>query len=254
MKKLLLQGIFLFFTTVALLAQGDIDEQTRVFYRNERSFGLVLTSNGAGISFREGKRINFRNKRLFEADLNLLKHPKEIKLNNPYFPNNTGFVYGKKNLAFVLKGGIGYQHEMFRKIDLGGVAVRYFVFGGPSLAFHKPIYYDILKPIPSQPYEFTLEEMKFDKNIHEPIDIYARASFFKGWNETGLIPGAYAKGGISFEYSQRDKIIHAIEIGAALHAYLKEIPIMDIEKNQQFFLNLFVSYRFGSIRDPLEDN
>ncbi len=40
------------------------------------------------------------------------------------------------------------------------------------------------------------------------------------------MPGLYGKGGFNFEYSKEDKVIHAIEVGAQINAFLKEIPIM----------------------------
>ena len=66
------------------------------------------------------------------------------------------------------------------------------------------------------------------------------------------MPGIYAKSGFNFEYSKEDKVIHAIEIGATLSAYLKEIPIMASSDNQFIFFSLFVSYRFGIVVNPLD--
>ena len=66
------------------------------------------------------------------------------------------------------------------------------------------------------------------------------------------MPGLYAKGGFNFEYSKEDKVIHAIEVGAQVNAFFKEIPIMAINTNKAVFFSLFVSYRFGMIIDPLD--
>ena len=99
-------------------------------------------------------------------------------------------------------------------------------------------------------YELRIE--KFDPlAIATPSEIYSKAAFTKGLKETKVMPGLYIKGGFNFEYSKEDKAIHAIEIGGMINAYPKEIPIMAISKNKQFFFSLFVSYRFGAILDPL---
>ena len=44
------------------------------------------------------------------------------------------FVFGKLNSTFYLRAGIGHQHELFKKADLGGIAIRYFYSAGPVLA------------------------------------------------------------------------------------------------------------------------
>ncbi len=250
MKKLLAISLLLALLPLSIVAQGDIDEQQRVFYRNERTFALLLNSNGFGFGYREGKRINFLNKRLIDIELSILKHPKEIKLSNPYSMSTGSFVFGKLNNCITIKGGFGKQHELYKKIDLGGVAIRYFYSGGPVLAISKPIYYNVIYSVSGISYEIKQE--KFDLDIHHPGDIYSKASFFKGFNELGLIPGLYGKGGFNFEYSKEDKIIHAIEIGASLEAFPKKIPIMASDDNQAIFFTLFISYRVGIVIDPLD--
>jgi hypothetical protein len=145
---------------------------------------------------------------------------------------------------------MGHQHELFKKADLGGIAVRYFYSAGPVLAIYKPIYYKVLYPV--SPNEFELREEKFDPSLAVAQDIYGKASFFKGLNETKVMPGLYAKAGFNFEYSKEDKVIHAIEFGGQLNAFPKKIPIMAVSDNKALFFSLFVSYRFGIILDPLD--
>ena len=248
MNKLLTISVLLLLIPMHLSSQGEIDEQQRIFYRNERTVGLLLNSNGFGLSYREGKRLDFSNKRIVDIDFDVIKDPREIKLVNPYVISGSSFVYGKLNNAFSIRGGIGHQHELFRKADLGGVAIRYFYSGGPVLVITKPIYYNVLYPAIGGAYEIRQE--KFTELV-QPGDIYSRASFFKGINEIGLIPGLFAKGGFNFEYSKEDKVIHAIEVGASFQAFPKKIPIMANDNNRALFFTLFVSYRLGVVIDPL---
>ncbi|MCU0461492.1 MAG: hypothetical protein MUF36_05690 [Bacteroidales bacterium] len=249
MKKLLFTAVVLLFGAVSLFAQGEIDEQRSVFFRNERSFAILLNSDGLGVSYREAKRKNYLNKRLLEIDAGTLKHPKEYKISNPYTTGTGTFIFGKLNSVFYLRGGIGQQHEIYQKADLGGVAIRYFYSAGPVLGLYKPIYYWVLYPITLIDYEIRAE--KFEVSIHDPSDIHSKASFFKGINETKVLPGLYAKGGFNFEYSKQDKVIHAIEVGAQINAFPKSIPIMANSHNKAVYFSLFVSYRFGVIIDPL---
>jgi hypothetical protein len=245
MKKWIL-GIWLFHLVGAcLLAQGELRQQDRIFYRNEKSIGVSLNSNGFGVSGRYAKRINARKKTLWEIDGCNIKHPKEVRISNSYY-NNRSFVFGKTNLFINLRGGWGKQKEMFRKVDRGGISIRRYFTVGPNIGFLKPIYYEVFKA--GSGIEYFIAEEKFDPAIHYGY-IYGRASFFKGINETKVMPGIYGRFGLSFEYSKSDITIHAIETGVSLDLFPKEMEIMATEKNNFFFLTLFVSYRFGKVVD-----
>lgn len=249
MKKLLIVTSLIIYGSVSLYAQGELNEQQKVFFRNEMSFAVLLNSNGIGLSYREAKRIDFLNKRFFEIEAGTLKNQKEYKVSNPYTQTGS-FVFGKLNSTFYLRGGVGRQHEIFKKADLGGIAIRYFYSAGPVLALYKPIYYKVLYPT-SNINEYIIKEEKFEASFSLPQEIYSKASFFKGVNETKVMPGLFAKGGFNFEYSKEDKVIHAIELGAQINAFPKKIPIMAGSDNRSIFFALFVSYRFGIIIDPL---
>ena len=62
MKKLLIIAVIFIFGTVSLYAQGELNEQQKVFFRNERSFAILLNTDGIGVSYRGAKRIDFLNK------------------------------------------------------------------------------------------------------------------------------------------------------------------------------------------------
>lgn len=251
MKRTFISVIILVLFNISLWSQGEIDTQKKIFYRNEKSFGILLNSNGFGCSYRDGKWKNDRDRKLFEIDFNYVQHPKEIKFPYITYYNTGSYVYGKTNIMFSFRGGPGFQHEMFQKTDKGGISIRYFYGYGPALAIYKPIYYDI--------YVFSGQEIvgkeskKFDVNLQH-AEIIGRSSFFKGIDETQFVPGLYAKSGISFEYSKQDKILHALELGIAMEIYPKRIPIMYLDKNPFAFFSFFVSYRFGKILNPQKPN
>jgi hypothetical protein len=251
MKKLLILAVF-FFGTITLYAQGELNEQQKVFFRNEKSFAILLNSDGLGVSYRAAKRIDFRNKNLYEIDAGSLRNIKEYRQESVNVQGSS-FIFGKVNTTFFLRGGIGHQHELYKKADLGGIAVRYFYSAGPVLAIYKPIYYRVIHLVPSTPNEYELKDEKFDvATIASPQDIYSKASFFKGFDQLKALPGLYGKVGFNFEYSKADKIIHAIEIGGQVNAFPKKVPIMAGNNNKALFFSLFVSYRFGIILDPLD--
>ena len=125
-----------------------------------------------------------------------------------------------------------------------------FYAGGVSLGILKPVYYKVLT---LSPVGQILDEeyMKYTPSIHQE-NIGGRGPFFKGFNEIKLVPGLTVKTGFSFEYSQKDAIIHALEAAVSLTAYPKNINIMATEKNNYLFFNLIVGYRFGRIIDISE--
>jgi hypothetical protein len=247
MKKWIL-GIWFFHLVGGILfAQGEIKDQARIFYRNEKSFGISLNSNGMGFSGRSAKRINARNKTLWEIDLANIKHPKEIKISNSYY-NNRSFVFGKTNLFINLRGGWGKQHEMFRKVDRGGISIRRYFTVGPAIGFLKPIYYEVFKAGGAGVNDYYISKEKFSTSTHQG-NIYGRASFFEGIWETTITPGIYGRFGFSFEYSKSDITIHAIETGVSLDLFPRKMVIMETEQNKFYFLTLFVAYRFGKVVD-----
>jgi hypothetical protein len=243
--------ILLFWTiSLPLLAQGEIDEQLRVLFRDESSFGGFLTTNGFGANYRYGFWRDARNQFILDGDFAYVKHPKEVKTTVAYDYTTHRYTFGKQNLFWELKGLAGWQKELYRKIDKNGISVRLFYSGGASIGFLKPIYYEVytISPI-GEP--ISMELLKFDLGIHQ-TNIGGRGPFFKGFDEIKVVPGLTAKAGLSFEYSTKDAIIHALEAGISLTVYPREIPIMATEKNGFLFFNLMVGYRFGTIVDISE--
>jgi hypothetical protein len=250
MKKFLLLILLACGMALSLNAQGEIDDQERLLFRDESSFGGFLNSNGFGFNYRYGFWRNARNQFILDGDLNYVKHPKEVKIQAPYTYNPRRYVFGKENLFWELKGLAGWQRELYRKHDRNGISVRMFYSGGLSLGFLKPIYYQVYTLSPLGEAE-SYEYLKFDLSIHQNL-IGGRGPFFMGFNELKLVPGLTAKTGLSFEYSERDVVIHALEAGAGITLYPRRIPIMATEKNNFLFFNLFVGYRFGTVLDISE--
>ena len=239
------QTITIFFLVIIYsysYSQGEIDDQNKIIFRNERTFSAFMSSYGWGLNYQYAKRVNAYKRILYDFDIDYIKHPKEKKQTNPFFmsSNMTMFVFGKTNLFFELKGSYGQQRELFRKIDKGGIAIRMFYSGGASLGVLKPIYYQIIYP------SGAIDE-KFVPNLHYPENIIGRSSFLKGFSEISVVPGAFVKIGGSFEYSTKNNIVKALDLGISATLYPKPIEILALTDNSQLFVSLFVAYRFGKI-------
>lgn len=245
MKRLLLISL-LVISSLPILAQGEIDAETKIIFRNERTVGFSLNSNGFGVGFRYGKFIDGYRKWLLQSDLNLVKHYKEIQSNSMFY--NKKFVYGKVNTLLNLRLAMGYQKELYSKNDKGGVAIRYFGFVGPTLAILKPMLYEVTYYMDENKVEDFVTFYEKNQQYHSG-DIIGKSSFFDGAENTTIKPGIHLSGGLSFEYGTKDAFINALELGIAFDVFADDIPIMFSANNnyQQIFTTLFLTYRFGKV-------
>jgi hypothetical protein len=220
-------------------------EDLKVMYRNESSFGLFAhTAGGVGIAYRRGYHVNGYRKRMFELEAQNFKHPKEIKSVNSYYENSKGFIYGKLNSVLIVRGGVGYQNLLFEKTEKKNVEIRFSYFVGATLAFAKPVYLEIIKHT-SNPDVNNISTERYDPNVHFPADIYGKAPFFKGIDQTRIYPAGYAKAALSFEYGKRYNVIKAIETGAIIDVYAVPLPMMAFNKKQQVYVSLYLKMVWG---------
>ena len=221
-------------------SQGEINNDNKIYYRSERGWGISAQTTGYGFNYRYAKVVNRRNKWIYQADFNTIKHDKKVKRFVIMTPTLERFVYGKLYSAFNLQLTFGRQKEIYQKLDRNSISIRIFFLIGGSTAFLKPIYYKIGES------STELEIRKFTKATPSHY-IYGKASYFKGIEETKLIPGGIARVGMSFEFSKKDTRFRMLEIGAQLEVYPRVLKIMATEDNDMFYPAAFLSYRFGKV-------
>jgi len=224
-------------------AQQTEAGEAKIQYKNQNSVSPLIHSNGLGINYRRGKHLTGFSQKYSEFELVNMKHPKEIKTQNSFSENSKGYVYGKQNSVLVFRTGFGIQKAIFTKENVGAVEFRYIAFIGPSVAFAKPIYLEIRPANPSIEYNITTE--KFDPDKHDSFNIDGKAPYGKGLGETKIYPGAYGKFAISVEHAPEDDMIRAIETGITFDFYGRSVPIMALQNNKPFFLNLYISLVYG---------
>lgn len=221
-----------------------------ILYPYEMTVGFFTHSNGLGINYRRGKNTTGYTKRIFEVEMATIKHAKEYKVYNPT-RESKGYIYGKSNALLTLRTSIGEQRIIAMKTDMGGIEIRYIYMLGASLGFLKPVYLKILKDIPNQS-TFDIVTEKYDPAQHSTYNIYGKAPILRGVDELVLVPGGFAKFGLSFEYGNEPTKIRSLEVGMMLDAYYKRIPIMaDInttdkfDPNNMFFFGFYLSLNYG---------
>lgn len=247
MKQVIIIGILALLAIPNLIAQGVLEEQKKTLFSDERTVGLNINSNGIGGSYRYARYIDARNRWHYDFEIDYVKHPKEYKSIIAYDYHTRRFVFGKENFFWETKAYIGRHHEIYRKYDKSSISVKLFYAGGISLGFEKPIYYDIYYY--NSIGEVIDSEVKtFDPSIH--LYNYAgTASFLMGFDEIKVIPGLTAKAGFNFEYSEKEPLVHTLEVGVGFTLYPKSIEIMATEERNFFFFQMYLGYRFGNVID-----
>ncbi len=240
--KIIISFVLLASTNFAF---GQLPDQSdaRLLYKQECVGGLTIHTAGWGFNFRYGRQITNLKKLSFGFDIVNIKHPKEKKVFNPAFDDGKGFYYGKLNSLIAARPTIGIRQIWFPKKRPQGVEVGYNFNIGPSLGLVKPTYLEIIYPLSDG--SATLSEERFDPQKHTVDNIYGRARFSKGLNETKIYPGVFSKFGLHFEYSNDEEAMQALEIGMMVDYYPKKIPLMAIADNYNLFLNFYVAIIFG---------
>jgi hypothetical protein len=242
MKRFFILYLVFIFCSLVIQAQGDLDNQDKIFYRNEKSLAFMLNSNGWGLNGRYAKRKDAANKIFYDIDFATIKHPKEVRRVSSISPSSQSYILGKQYVVFDFRFGYGKQKEIYRKFDVGGVSVRRFHSIGPSVSILKPIYYQVY---------YNQNQIEIERfNVDRSDNIIGKASFLQGINELLVVPGGFVKLGVSFEYSRIDQVIHSIDVGVIGEAFIQKLPIMATKANSWFFLTLYASYRIGKVVDP----
>lgn len=223
-----------------VITQIENTVDLKVVYRNEASWSVyVHTAGGIGLNFRRGKQVNVDRKRMFEVETSNFKHPKEVR--SDLTETFRSVYYGKINSIFLFRSGVGFQNVLFQKTNKKNVQIRYSTFLGGILAFSKPIYLEIKNSTsPERP-----KVERYDPTIHKRGDIYGKAPFFNGIGNTKIVPGAYAKFALSFEYGDHYNTIKALEAGVVADVYPTSIQIMANDKKQYLLFSLYLKMVWG---------
>lgn len=211
----------------------------------ERSAYFNIHTLGFGMGYQQGKIINIYSTLYWQAEFATLKHPKEYRRTNESFPNTRTYSYGKLNRVYMLRGGMGLQRIISDKPYWGGVQVRYNISGGLNLSLAEPVYLYILHYNASDGKFYRFVE-RYDPESHFSDNIFGRGPLGKGLKESKLYPGVYMKGGLNFEYGSDNQFLRALEVGAAIDAFPKKIPIIAFADNRNIYLTLYLALHFGS--------
>lgn len=219
-----------------------LQEEGVIAYQKSFAFGVKLTTDGYGMSFEWGRAQSINKMLLFQLEISERKNHKETKIGS-LIPYGTSLTYGKINFVYPLKIGLQQQFLLGNKSNRNGVSITGNVGGGLSLALLRPYYEQVadgmggLKYIK---YESKDSTQFLDDNI-----LVAGPPLSKGWNEIKVVPGAYTKAGLRFDYGRFNELVSAIEVGLHAEMYTKTIPQLVLVDRQRFFYGAYVTILFG---------
>lgn len=237
------------FCGIDVYAQFDTESndtlENKILYNSTNTYGLIFNNLGVGVQYRSGKRLSIFTTRMLEFDFVYYRSFKQVKLLKPY-QNAKKYVYGKKNDAFFLRGGMAWKKLLNRKPYWGGVELRLTYAAGLSLGLAKPYYlYVIYETNGGESYEIQPEVYEADPENRDWLDEYGRAPFSNGLGEITIHPGAYFRLGLNFELGKVNTKIKALEVGATLDALPFGMTVMAFNEDQIFFPQFYISFSWG---------
>lgn len=249
--------LFFFLSSCGLLAQTVGDGEPDIIYDRQQYGGFNLNLNGFGIFYNYLKYKDAKHLRLYNIDINFVKHEKETRTPSIYQDSQVNsYIYGKQNSFYTMRLGAGQKVVLTEKLRKGGVQLGYLWQSGGTFGFTKPIYLQIVyvrqTPEFEEPY---IQVEKFDADRHFAENIYGRASGLRGLGEMKFYPGIYFKSALYFEFSNYKDGLKGIETGFSADAFLRTVPIMSPKvlekdmsnpKNHQVFLGLYINFFLGS--------
>ncbi len=211
---------------------------------NKKHFlgGIKLNTDGYGVFAEKGLAKSVNKSLLFQLEMSERKHRKE----NKQFNNQNGagpYLYGKINFFYPVKLGVQQQFLLGNKGNKNGLSLSANIGGGITLGVLRPyqLAYDsagmqIFRGLGNS----TKDSARF---LNQPP--LSGPNFGTGFNKSTLVPGAYTKAGVRFDYGKFNEVISAIEVGLCAEFYSKKIPQMVFSKDKNFFFSAYVYFLFG---------
>ena len=227
-----------------------LEEEGEPAYKKHTIWGFKLNHDGYGGSYEIGKMKTPYLATIYQFEFNEKKHPKEEKqstgdnLGGGFVVLGNPFVYGKQNIFYQFKAGIGQSRMIGGKGNKNGGGVYWIYAGGISLGLLRPYYIQVESP----PNSGQIKEIKYSqKDSAEFLGnfIVGGTGLAKGWGEMKFVPGVHAKTALRFDWARFNNTISAIEFGFNFEYYTSEIVQMATLEGKHFFANGYLSILFG---------
>lgn len=207
--------------------------------------------DGWGIAFEKGFSSSAYKTTIIQLELTEKQHRKEQKQSTPGSINGgfayfgRPFVFGKQNIFYQAKLGIGTQIMIGGKSNKNGVAVYGILVGGFSAGLLRPYYIQFSVDTGVAYLKYQSETKDAFLNLDPTKDIIGGAGLRKGWNEIKFNPGVYAKASLRFDWARFNQVVSAIEVGFMADMYSKKVVQMIDVSGRSFFPSGFIALNFG---------
>ena len=205
-------------------AMSKQEEEGVLIFRKQNAFGIQLRTRGYGIFYEIGRFKSPRFANLYLIEITETKDIKEEKTQTGNGFVSNSFVYGKINNFYQFKLGFGQQYILGQKGNKNGIAVMGLYQGGLSLGLLRPYYINIQEGGQEKAIKYDPDDSS-NKFLTAGL-ISGSSGLGKGWNELEVVPGAFIKTGLRFDFGRYNELIQALQIGLSAEAYSKKIEIM----------------------------
>jgi hypothetical protein len=205
--------------------------------------------DGYGVIIEKGISKTAYKSTIFQFEFAEKQHPKENKQSSTDFSNSgfaifgRPFVFGKQNIFYQAKLGIGKQIMIGGKSNKNGVAVYGILVGGFSAGLARPYYIEFNTPSGTKKLKYT----EADRAIFLSADrIIGGTGLQLGWNEMKFIPGVYGKAGLRFDWARFNQVVSAVEFGFGFDYYTSSVVQMVDNPAKSFFPTGYIGLVFGN--------
>ncbi|MBK8721458.1 MAG: hypothetical protein IPL95_04055 [Saprospiraceae bacterium] len=254
---------FLYYIIICLFFMNNLNAQSvsnddqelkGIIYNHEGILTGIIHPYGWAVGYEKGRMKTYYKTKFWSIEFGEIRNNKEYKQRNEFnLPLVIGgssspksFSYGKQNNFFITRLGFGEKRYLTDKATVKGVVIGYSWAAGPVLGFLKPYYIEQINRLTDPP---TIIAIKYTgDNQSQFLDyasIYGSSSLLKGVGETKLLPGAFARLSVHFDWGAFDEFIKSIDAGVMLDVFPKKVPIMVNQENKPYFLNLYLNLQLG---------
>ena len=235
-----------FFCFYATFLSAQMNNEDKINYDNEYTFGAQIYNKGIGIDFKLANFNTIRKATFYHAQLMTIRDPKEVKISNSAQDQSGVYTYNKINQAFALNLGYGFRYYLAPKLTNSDAAVSLNISGGLSLTFLKPIYVNVLDYSSGSNPAGNIKSQKITEN-NAPLqsDILGNSQFSKGLNELSTYTGLYTKVGLNVDWSDYMENIKSIEVGFIINAFSSNLPLIRKYENKSVYSTFYIAFSIG---------
>jgi hypothetical protein len=225
-------------------------EEGSLIYSQQSAFGFKLNTDGWGVFYEHGKYKTIKKTNIWWLEFGERKNQKEEKVSTGedigggFILVGNPYIFGKRNNFYYLKGGVGRQLLIGGKSNKNGVAVSGIYGGGISLGYLKPYYLNVQDATTGITRDIKYSDSTAAEFL-DPFAITGASGFTKGFGQGKIVPGAYARLAMRFDYGRYNEFLSALEVGINAEYYSQEMPIMIDNPEKQFFFNGYIAIEFG---------